>query len=553
MPDTSDSTDKSASDNASRRDFLKVTGAATTAGALGSLAGCTGGGGDGGGGGGGGGQQTDESAGDTKQKGASSFFGGDETETEMSDDSSGSSSSDGGGGGESVSISYLSAEAVENSKTKPHFQESISRFEEQMGDVSVSLQTASYGDIKSKLASSVEGGNPPALAEGGSTGLQFYFSGEVPSHQEFVEGSEHFPGKWSQANRDTALFRGDFWCGGSMRHSVSNLGIRPKLFSSAGVDSPDQFETWSGFYDACQALAEENSDVFPYEETGVYNDLESYWGYSHTAYTGGKDPWIRGDPADPTVIINNMDHDDRPRTDGMIQAAVKMANEFSSPESASRGDEEIPSLMLTDKVASFNYATQNYARWYTVKEDAQIGWHDGDGDFMLLPHPKVDPDFGAKIGIPDLEGIEGEHGGHVWALEQAQFVFSGFSDKQTQRAWDLNVFFHRDEQHVLKQYGELYQSIPGDSDMMQLLLQEYPNTPQNFTKVLENLGNYPSQYVTTGAPWDVGGTDQIRWTDINDTISQSIAGQRSAEDTPGVVAERVNKTLSEQNKADMFA
>ena len=548
MSDHDDPTDESTSTNASRRSFLKVTGAATTAGALGSLAGCTGGGGDGG-------EEeeaatTDTSAEEKKQEGASSFFGGTETETEEDGGEETEAEAD-SGGGETVNISYLSAEAVENSKTKPHFQNSISRFEEQMGDVQVQLQTASYGDIKSKLASSVEGGNPPTLAEGGSTGLRFYFSGKVPSHQSYVEASEHFPNKWSQANRDTALFRGDFWCGGSMRHSVSNLGIRPKLFSQAGVDSPDQFETWSGFYDACQALADENSDVFPYEETGVWNDLESYWGYSHTAYTGGKDPWIRGDPVDPTVIINNDDHDDRPRTDGIIQSAVKMANEFSSPESASRGDEEIPSLMLTDKVASFNYATQNYARWYTVKEDAQIGWHDGDGDFMLLPHPKLDADFGEKIGVPDLEGLEGQHGGHVWSLEQAQMVFSGFGDKQTQRAWDLNVFFHRDEEHVLKQYGEFYQSIPGDSDMMQLLLQEYPNTPQNFTKVLENLGNYPKQYVTTGAPWDVGGTDQIRWTDINETISQSIAGQRSAEDTPGVVAERVNKTLAEQNKENM--
>jgi len=548
MPDNHDQTDESS--DASRRDFLKVTGAATAAGALGSLAGCTGGGG-GDGGDGGGGQATDTSAEEKKQEGASSFFGGTETETGDGGGGQATEESDGGGGGETVNISYLSAEAVENSKTKPHFQNSISRFEEQMGDVQVQLQTASYGDLKSKLASSVEGGNPPTLAEGGSTGLRFYFSGKVPSHTDFIEGSEHFPGKWSAANRSMADFRGDWWCGGSMRHSVSNLGIRPKLFSQAGVDSPDQFETWSGFYDACQALADENSDVFPYEETGVWNDLESYWGYSHTAYTGGKDPWIRGDPVDPTVIINNDDHDDRPRTDGIIQSAVKMANEFSSPESASRGDEEIPSLMLTDKVASFNYATQNYARWYTVKEDAQIGWHDGDGDFMLLPHPKLDADFGEKIGVSDLEGLEGQHGGHVWALEQAQFLFSGFSDKQTERAWDLNVFFHRDEEHVMKEYGEFYQAIPGDSDMMQLLLQEYPNTPQNFTKVLENLGNYPKQYVTTGAPWDVGGTDQIRWTDINETISQSIAGQRSAEDTPGVVAERVNKTLAEQNKENM--
>jgi hypothetical protein len=204
--------------------------------------------------------------------------------------------------------------------------------------------------------------------------------------------------------------------------------------------------------------------------------------------------------------------------------------------------------MLTDRVSSFTYATQNFARWYSVKEDATIGWDGGDGDFMLLPNPKVDPDFGDAIGIEDLEGVSGEHGGHVWCLEQQQFLFDGFSDKQTARGWELNTFFHRDEQHVLEEYGEAYQAIPADTDMAETLTEEIQDLPQNFTQVSDNLNNYPDQYVTTGAPWDVRGTDPIRWRAINETLSEGIAGQHSQDEITSVVRERTIQTLQEQNE-----
>jgi hypothetical protein len=528
-PDTND-------ESTSRRDVLKATSAMTAAGAMGALAGCTGG--DGGDGGGDGGDGGDGGGGDGGDGGATP------TEGDGGD----------GGGSETVQISYLSAEAAENSLTTPQFEKSIGRFEDQQGNVSVKLQTASYGDIKQQISSRVSGGNPPTLGEFGSAGLELWENGDVPDHGPFVEASEHYPDAWSAASKSTADFRGSYWCGGPMRHSVSNLGIRPKMYSAAGVSDPfEELSTWSGFWEATTAVAEEFPDAFAYEKTGVYNDLEDYWGEARTGHTEGQDPWIRGDPTDPDLQIGA-----NPRTDGMIEHTLALAQEFSSPESASRGDEEIPSLMLTDKVASFTYMTQNFTRWYQTKDDAVIGWDGGDGDVMLLPNPMLDDAGGLASELNDRgygyvsrlgEAGSGAHGGHVWALEQAQGLFAGHSQAQQEAGWALNTFFHRDEQHVLEEYGETYPSIPADSDMQQVLLDELgDDLPQNFAQVLDNLGEYGSQYNNTGAPWDVRGTDQIRWTDINETISQAIAGQIQGSNLVSEVQSRVETTLSEQNQ-----
>ncbi|MFC6734244.1 MULTISPECIES: ABC transporter substrate-binding protein [unclassified Haladaptatus] len=490
--------------DSSRRDFLKVTGAAAATGALGGLAGCTGGGGGG--------------------------------------DGNGD-----GGGSASLTINYLCAEAAENSLTKPLFNKSVKRFGDQ-NDVQVNLQAASYGDIKSKISSTVSAGNPPTLAEFGSAGLEFFLDDKVPDHGQWVDESDSYPDNWSAASKSVADFRGTYWSGGPLRHSVSNLGIRPKVFSEhGGVSDPfEDLKTWSGFYDALNQIAESDADIIPYEETGVYNDLESYWGHARTAYTGGDDPWIRGDPENPEVLIGS-DGENGKRTDGMIKNVVKLANEFSSEKSAQRGDEEIPSLMLTDRVASFTYMTQNFTRWRSVKEDAKIGWHDGDGDVMLLPNPKLDADYGSNVGISELEGLEGEHGGHVWALEQAHGVFDVGDQKKMDAGWDLQVFLRSDEEHVFEWLGEAYPAIPADAPMQEALLNEYTDLPQNFTQVLKNLDNYGTQYNSTGADWDVKGTDQIRWTDINKTISQSIAGQEPLDGLPDKIRSNVDTTLSERN------
>ncbi len=499
---------------------MEATAATAATGALGALAGCSGGGGGGGGGGGDGGSG-----------------GGSGTGTGSGGDS---------GGSESVTISYLCAQAAENADIKQHFQESMKTFEEKNSNITVKLQTASYGDIKSKLSSTVSSGNPPAFAESGSGGLQFYFQDKIPDHTPFLEQTDGMPGNFTGANKEAAQFRDEYWSGGAMRHTSSNLGIRPKLFSQVGVSDPfKELKTWSGFLDALRKI-DKQTDAIAFEQTGVYNDLESYWGEARTAYTEGTDPWLRGKGSDPTVVVGNDDHEDSGKTDGMIKNTIKLANTFSSKESASRGDEQIPSLMLTGKVASFTYATPTANRWRAVKDNVKFGWQNGDGDYMLLPNPKVDPEYGKNFGIPELEGVEGQHGGHVWALEQCQTVFK-VGEKKQNAAWDLNMFILSDKEFVLPAWGKHYEAIPGLKTMLQPVLDNY-DLPQSTTQAFKNLDKYGPQYSSTGAAWDVRGTDKIRWTDINKTISQSIAGQTPMDQVPKKINQSIKKTLQNQNQ-----
>jgi len=448
-----------------------------------------------------------------------------------------------------VTIDFMSANAAENSQIQEHYQSSMGTFEEQQENVTVNLNAVSYGDVASQLTSAVEGGNPPDFAESGSLGIEFFFNDQVPDHGPFIEGSDGLPDEWTTANKQAADFRGTYWSGGAPRNTNSNLGIRPKTFSEVGVSDPfSELETWSQFYDVISTIDEE-MDIIAYEETGVPGDLESYWGQARTAYTDGTDPWIRGDPTDPTVVIGNEDHEDRPRTDGMIKNTVRLANEFSSAESAQRGDEEIPSLMMTGRVASFTYALATASRWTSVSEDVQIGWNDGEGDFMLLPNPKLDPDYGSNVGISELEGLEGQHGGHVWALEQQHTIFSAASDATKEAAWTLNTFLQREPDFFLPAWGQFYEASPGTTPELNTLLEEMGDElPQNFAQSLQNQEEYGPQYANTGGPWNIIPTDQVRWTDINETISQAIAGQHSVEETPSIIRDRVTTSIEEQNE-----
>jgi hypothetical protein len=160
---------------------------------------------------------------------------------------------------------------------------------------------------------------------------------------------------------------------------------------------------------------------------------------------------------------------------------------------------------------------------------------------MLLPHPKVDPEFGSNFGISDLEGVEGEHGGHMWALEQQQTIFNA-SDAKQNAAWDLNMFLLDDDEFVLPAWGEYYESLPGLQTKLQPILEEY-EMAQSTEQAYENVNTYGTQYATTGAAWDVRDTDPIRWTDINETISEAIAGQHSVEETPGLIRQRIQERL----------
>ncbi len=503
----------------SRREFVRITTGAAGAGALGALAGCSGDGGDGDGGGGG--------------------DGGD------GGDGGGNGGGDSGGSG-TTSVTFVSANAVENADIQTHFQNSMEDFASKNEDYQVDLQTASYGDIQSTITTSVSSGNVPAFAETGGLGLQYLKQGRLVDHSRFMEESDTLPDQLTEAGKQVTNFRDYQWAVGAIRNTNSNLGIRPQTFSEAGVENPmEELATWSQFYEVLQRI-DENQDIIAYEETGVPGDLESYWGYCRTAYTGGTDPWIRGSGTDPEVVIANDDMDDRPKTDGWIKGCVQLANEFSSDEAASRGDEDIPSLMLSGRVASFTYALPTANRWVSVDENVDIGWNGGDGDFMLLPNPRTDPEFGEMIGNEDLQGVEGEHGGHVWGLEQAHTIFSDVSQAKQEGAWALGQYLMQDNDFVLPAWGEHYEAIPGLAPKLDTLRGEY-DLPQNFDRALQNMVDYGPQYSNTGGPWDVWPTDPIRWTDINETISQSIAGQHDVQELPSIVRDRMLTRLSEEN------
>ena len=518
--------DRRGANERSRRDVLKIGGAIGATGALGSLAGCSGSGGSSG-------------SGDGSSGGAGS--GGSGSPTGGSSGGGSSSGSGSGGGSESVTITFLSAGAAENSAATTAFNKSMKVFEEQKGNVTVDMQKASYGDIKSKISSTVAAGNAPDLAEAGSAGLTFFLDGKVPAHGEWIEGTEGYPDNWTSTNKQVANFRGEWWGGGAASGSARGVAIRPPLVSQVGVTDPlTEMKTWSQMYDVVTRIDEE-LDTIAWEETGEPVDLESYWGEARTTYKNGDDPWIRGDPTDPDVLMGN-----EPATDGMVKNCVKLAREFSSDDSAGRADEEMASLLLTDRVAIEPHGFQSWAPFTSVKQDATFGWKDGQGDVMWIPLPKMDPDYGAKVGISELEGIEGQHGGHVSALEASKVVFSG-DQKKMDIAWDLNVYTQTDENHLIPVFGEADPGIPQWQPMFDTFTSEL-DLPQMYTGPLDALNEYGPQYTATGAGWDVKGTDKIRWTDMNETISAGIAGQHEIDALPGMIREKIVGTLESKNK-----
>lgn len=495
----------------SRRDILKMTSAATAAGALGTLAGCAGGNN-------GGGEKTGAGDGDT--------------DTKMND----------GGNKETVTIQYLSATAAENPTVGEIFSKSMTHFEEKTGNVKVDLNAASYGDIKAKLPATISAGNAPTIAEAGSLALNFFLKGDVPSHGQWIKETEGLPEEWTKSNQAAANFRGDWWCGGACSGQARGIFLRPKLVSKVGVTDPlSEMSTWSGLLDVIKRIDTELEDVIAWEETGASGDLESYWAQARTSFTDGADPWIHGDPTNPEVLMGKD-----PRTNGMVKNCVTLANTYSSDKAASRTDEEMAALMLTDRVAIDAHGLSTWKPFTLVKEDATFGWNGGSGDVMWIPDPKLDPDYGANIGISELSGHEGEHGGHMPAIEAANAIFDVGDQKKMDLAWDLNVYMQQSEYHMFNVYGKAAPAIPLWRPMLERFKQEL-ETPQVFTQALEALQEYGAQYTATGASWDVAGTDEIRWQDINKTVSQAIAGQINLETLPDEIRKRMSTTLQKQS------
>lgn len=513
-------------DAVSRRNILKVTGGLTSAGALGALAGCTGDGSGDGDDGGDGGTEAGDGGGGTVA------IGGGDTETETEAEAPPETTE--GGGQETATIQFLSGLAAESSATKEHVQSGVTDFESRRGNVEVNLQVVSYGDRNEKISSTVAGGNAPDLAESGALGINFFQDGRVVDHGSYIEETEDLPESWTKATREAARFRGEWWSAGQNRQGTTMMCVRPKLFKSAGVSDPSQFETWTGFRRAVQKVHEEHPDTIAFEETGAKFDLECYWGEARTAYTEGADPWVRGDPENPEVLVGEAD-----RTDGMIKNTLDLAQSYSSDGAADRNDEEIPPLMLTDKVASMTSCLATIQRWKTVKEDVEFGW---DGDVWTGPHPRLDPNYGDEFGIDELAGHEGQHGGHAWALLTQKQIFA--SSDHPDVAWDLAYYTNANESFILPLVGNIYTSLPSYRPYQSKLLEEY-DPPQMHQAQIEAAREYGPQYAVTGAAWDLEDTNKLRWTDLNETISQAMAGQHSIEETPGLIRERMLETLGQ--------
>jgi ABC-type glycerol-3-phosphate transport system substrate-binding protein len=489
----------------SRRRFLKGAGSVTAAGALGALAGCTGNG--------------EDQGGNGDQSGA----GGDQ--------SSGGDS----GGSEGITVSFWSGDAAENSSTRSYYQQSMKNYESQHENVNVDLQPMSYGDMATKLVSAVQAGNAPDMAQGGATALQFYFNDKLVDHGKYIEQAEGLPDNWTKANLTAATYRDKFWAGGSPRHTYTMLGLVPKFFKDVGVSDPSQISTWTGFRRALDKIKKQHPNTYAFEVTGSPGDLESYWGEARTAWTGGKDPWIEGSGENTSVKIGKNG-----RTDGMILNNIDLANTYSSPQASKRGDEQMPSLMLTGRIASFSYAVGNAPRYRAVKDDVTFGW---DGDIWQGPIPKLDKNYGKEFNIPELAGKEGEHGGHAWGLEQQKQVYKGSNNPD--EAWNLLYWTNTSADHLVKLYGEIYPAAAAYKPLNEKILNAYKDkTPQIFDAMLNAAQEYGTQYQPTGAAWDIKQTSQIRWTDINETLSQGIAGSIKREKVPQVMRDRVMKTLN---------
>lgn len=476
---------------ASRREFLKITEGLAGAGALGTLAGCIGG--------------------------------------SDGDDSGGSPTS---GGTETATIQFLSGLAAESSATKDHVNSGVRDFESKKGDVKVDLQVTSYSDLGNKISSTVQAENPPDLAESGSTGITFFQQDKVVDHGSYIEGTENLPDSWTKATQETARYRGEWWSAGQNRQGTTMLAVRPKLFKSAGVEDPSQLATWTGFRRAIEKVDGEHEDAWAFEATGAPNDLESYWGEARTAYTSGEDPWIRGDPENPDVQVGKND-----QTDGMIKNTIDLAKTYSSPDAPQRNDEEIPPLMLTDRVGSMTSCLATIQRWKAVKQDVTFGW---DGDVWTGPHPKLDANYGEEFDIEELAGHEGQHGGHAWALLTQKQIFE--QSEHPDLAWDLAYYTNANEEFILPLVGEVYTSLPSYQPYLEKLLQEY-DFPQMHQAQIEAAQKYGEQYAVTGAGWDQKDTNKLRWTDLNQTISQAMAGQHAVDEAPGLIRERMLRTL----------
>jgi ABC-type glycerol-3-phosphate transport system substrate-binding protein len=503
-----------------RRDLLKAAGTLTATGSLSALAGCSAGDGDGDGGG------TETGGGDTE----TTTSGGD-TETTAGDDSSMQ---------ETVTISYWSSIPTANAEARQWFPKSLKNFEQkQDGNVTVTLQPVTPSGLLDQIRSAVAAGNVPDLAEGGSLGTTLLEDGVTIDHTPYAEESNYPDGTVDLCNIG-AKYRDKWFASGVDSTAAYMMGLRPKFFKQVGIDDPmEQLQTWTDVRRAYDEVKSEFPNVQAHEVTGKWNDLEVYWTEAHTSYQDGTDPWLdvrdQGSYDDPYVKIG-----ENPRTDEMIRNNIDLAQSYSSASAAQRTDEEIPSLMLTDRVASFHYGLGGFTRYQQVDEDVTFGW---DGDIYEQVMPRLDPNFGDEYGFPGLAGKEGSHGGNSSNVG-GRLVFEGSDNKDL--AWDLEVYVKTDLDNIVPMSTKYYPRPPVWKEALSEIREKHlSDMPQVYQAGIQALDEYPVNFYGTGSKWDIPPVDQIRWRDINETLSTAIAGDHSKEETPGVIRQKVQKTLSE--------
>lgn len=224
----------------------------------------------------------------------------------------------------------------------------------------------------------------------------------------------------------------------------------------------------------------------------------------------------------------------------MIKNLVQNADAYSSPEAASRTDEQVPSLVLTDRVTSFTYGLGSPVRYSEVKSDVTFGW---DGDIWQGPIPKLDPNYDTEFGIDELAGKEGEHGGHLWSLQMMKQAFDQ-EHNNPEQAFELMTYVNTSKEHNLELLGQKYPSLASYKPLNDAIAEEYGDSIPQIQKAMYDLPEqYGSQYNSTGAGWDLEQTSDVRWTDIDQTSSEAIAGQHSAEETPGIIQQRIGDRL----------
>jgi|APHM01.1.fsa_nt_gi ABC-type sugar transport system, periplasmic component len=508
------------SDGQTRRNLLKTVGVTASTGALGALAGCSG--------------QSDEGGSDGE---SDMTEGGDTT------DASGESGSQG-----TTTVNYLAAMPTENPRAENHFRESFNSFEEQNPEIRVELSAQSYSGLNQQLGASVSSGNPPDVAQAGSSAVNYWLNDDtLTDHGPFLEETSLLE-DWTSGNKRAANFRGQYYSLGAPTHQPMQMGFVPEFFREVGIEDPEtELETWTQVHRALEAVDEEFSNVTAFEETGVPADVESYWSQARTAYTDGADPWIQnsetlldGNPEDPELMIGSSD-----RTDGMIKACVQRAQQFSTPGAATRGDEGTRPLMVQGQVASFTYAQGRVQAWELLNEDIEFGWE--NGDIYQRSIPRVDANYGDEIGIPELSGVEGEHGGQLLTMEYQDQIFPTGNEES---AFSVIEWMQTTPEFIVPLAGEHFVSVPSNTTLYDAVKSEYgygDSMPQIQENIFDSVEEYGSQFVDCGV-WDVGGVDQIRWTDIGETLSEAHAGDHSVEETPGVIADRVSQTLEEQNQ-----